>query len=134
MNIIRKHFIHLSVTFVIILSMVTSAWAATAVGYKLQVKGNLPQGVVVKNNMVTVKKGYVLKKVSKSRVNVMALRRGGNGITGSFDCTCNGNDGGCDVITTPTSVSCALSTCKSSCYMITTIPGSSIKGYIYRIK
>lgn len=101
---------------------------AAQMGSKLTVTGALPKGVMIHNNKVMVKKGYTIEKVSKNRVNIM--RRGRGGITGSFDCTCNGNDGGCDVITTPTSVSCAVSTCKSSCYMITTIPGSTVRGYI----
>lgn len=92
-------------------------------------KITLPQGAYVKGTKVMVKKGFVIEKVSKSRA--VIKRMNNNGITGSFDCTCNGNDGGCDVITTPTSVSCALSTCKSSCYMITTIPGKA-PVYLFR--
>jgi hypothetical protein len=100
-----------------------AAFAATAT------KVELPQGAYVKNHKVFVKKGFVVEKVSKNRAVIRKMR--GNGITGSFDCTCNGNDGGCDVITTPTSVSCAVSTCKSSCYMITTIPGKDAV-YLFR--
>ena len=89
----------------------------------------LPKGTYVKKHKVMVKKGFVIEKTSKSTA--VIKRMSDNGITGSFDCTCNGNDGGCDVITTPTSVSCALSTCKSSCYMITTIPGKAA-GYLFK--
>jgi|GEM_PF-3602369 len=113
--------------------MMSQVWAAQSKN-KMIVKGKLPQGIVIKNNQITLKKGYYFEKVSKSRVNIMARTRGGTGITGSFDCTCNGESGGCDVITTPTSVSCATSTCKSSCYMITTIPGSQVHGYLYMNK
>ena len=86
-------------------------------------KMSLPQGTYLKKNKVMIKKGYVIEKVSKNRATIRKMNN--TGITGSFDCTCNGNDGGCDVITTPSSVSCAVSTCKSSCYMITTIPGKA---------
>lgn len=88
---------------------------------KLTVHGKIPQGAAINHNKIVVQKGYVIKKVSRHRA--VMMRRMQGGITGSFDCTCNGNDGGCDVVTTPNSVTCASSTCKSSCYMITTIPG-----------
>lgn len=93
--------------------------------HTIDAKAGLPEGVTIKENKVTLKEGYTFEKVSNSKVNVLGrMRGGGTGVTGSFDCTCNGNNGGCDIITTPTSVSCATGTCKSSCYMITTIPGA----------
>lgn len=100
------------------------AWAAAMEG-KIMIKGKMPEGIMIKKNKVMLKKGYTFERVSKNQVNVVARMPGGRGITGSFDCTCNGADGGCDAIVTPTSVSCAASTCKSSCYMIVTIPGTT---------
>ena len=88
---------------------------------KIVIRDKIPEGVQIENDKVTLKEGYFFEKVSKNRVNVMARRN--NGVTGSFDCTCNGSDGGCDIVTTPSSVSCVTGSCKSSCYMITTIPG-----------
>lgn len=86
----------------------------------IQVKGTTPQGVVIKKNKVIAKKGYVFEKQSDTRV-VSRMRGGSGGITGEFDCTCNGEQGGCSVVTTPNSVTCASSGC-NSCYMIVTIP------------
>lgn len=114
-----------SILALLLLTISFSAYAALSTTDKTA----LPQGTYVKNHKVMVKKGFTIEKVSKNRA-VIRMRRN-NGITGSFDCTCNGNDGGCDVITTPTSVSCAVSSCKSSCYMITTIPGK-VSGYLFR--
>ncbi len=86
-----------------------------------KLKGPAPKGVVIHKNNITVKQGYVVQKVSKTRA--VARMRGGNGITGDFDCTCNGESGGCSVVTTPNSATCVSSGC-NNCYMIITIPGT----------
>jgi hypothetical protein len=87
---------------------------------QIQVKTKVPEGVVIKKNKVTVKKGYVIEKQSNNKA-IARMSGGKGGITGEFDCTCNGEQGGCSVVTTPNSVTCASSGC-SSCYMIVTIP------------
>lgn len=86
----------------------------------IQVKGTTPTGVVIQKDKVISKKGYVFEKVSNTRA-VSRMRGGKGGLTGEFDCTCNGEQGGCSVVTTPNSVTCASSGC-NSCYMIVTIP------------
>jgi hypothetical protein len=116
----------------IIFSMIISflltlnfAWGLNSTSQIILKNKEVPQGVFIKKNKVLVKKGFYFEKVSKSRVNILA-RKAGIGITGSFDCTCNGTSGGCDVIVTGSSVSCAKSSCNSSCYMIVTIPGNPV--------
>lgn len=85
----------------------------------IQVKGAIPKGAVIEKNKVILKKGYVFEKKSKTKV--ISKMRGGTGISGEFDCTCNGETGGCSAVTTPNSVTCVPSGC-NSCYMIVTIP------------
>jgi len=116
----------LSAFFTLVLSIlfVLANAPVFAQSSSIVVKGKKPQGVVVQKNKVIAKKGYVFEKVSPNRA--VARRRAGGGITGEFDCTCNGASGGCSVVTTPTSVSCFSSGCTSSCYMIVTIPGSPV--------
>ena len=99
---------------------INSALSATEVNSRVQVKGKTPEGVIIHKNKVILKKGYVFEKKSNSSV-VARMRGGRGGITGEFDCTCNGEQGGCSAVTTPNSVTCVSSGC-SSCYMIVTIP------------
>ena len=108
--------------------LIHSTWAAqppasSVVNTKIVFKDKVPEGVMIKNNKVIAKKGYMFKKVSNHRASLMARR--GHGITGDFDCTCNGTSGGCVVSVTPTSVSCSVGSCTSSCYMIVNIPGNT---------
>jgi len=121
----RKYFV---VIFTVVFGFcfLNMAWGAeTITKNKVVVKGKVPAGIVVKNNTVTIKRGYSVVKTSAHSAQIVARMPGGRtGITGNFDCTCNGASCGCDVTTTPTSVSCSKSTCTSSCYMIVTIPGS----------
>ncbi len=121
----RYFFVAMMLVFT--LGSFNTLWAAEASGKgKVIVKGKVPQGAIVKNNSVMAKEGYTVVKTSNHSAQIVARRPGGGtGITGNFDCTCNGTSGGCDVTTTPTSVSCSKSTCTSSCYMIVTIPGAS---------
>jgi hypothetical protein len=86
----------------------------------IKVKGKVPQGVIIQNNKVILKKGYVFEKKSGSKV-ISKMRGGGTGISGEFDCTCNGETGGCSAVTTPNSVTCVSNGC-TNCYMIVTIP------------
>lgn len=88
---------------------------------KIVLKGKAPEGIVIGKNKVTLKKGFMFEKLQNGRV-VSRMKGRQGGITGDFDCTCNGSGGGCSIITTPTSVSCFSSGC-NNCYMIVTIPG-----------
>lgn len=99
------------------LGFTLDSYAAT----KIEVKGKRPQGVTIQSKKVVAKKGYYFEKVSSSRA--VSRMRGGNGITGDFDCTCNGETGGCGVVTTPNSVTCVSNGC-TNCYMIVSIPGT----------
>lgn len=100
----------------------SSLWAKSNTA-TIQVKGNVPVGAVIGKHKVTLKKGFIFEK--KSATHAVARMRGGRGgITGDFDCTCNGEEGGCSVVTTPNSATCVSSGC-NSCYMIITIPGKA---------
>ena len=85
----------------------------------------IPKGVTIGKQKVTAKKGYIFEKISDTHV-VSRMQGGKGGITGEFDCTCNGEQGGCSAVTTPNSVTCASSGC-TSCFMIVTIPDKKLQ-------
>lgn len=74
---------------------------------------------VLNNNTLSLKQGYRVRMLTNHSFTVVSERKKA---TGTFDCSCNLSSGGCDVVVTPTSVSCATSSCSNSCFMIVTIP------------
>lgn len=94
------------------------------------VKSKTPQGVTITKNRVIAKKGYTIEKVSKHKA-IARMSGGRGGLTGEFDCTCNGSEGGCSVVTTPNSVTCAATTCRN-CMMIVTIPSPGSPAVLHR--
>ncbi|KTD20035.1 hypothetical protein [Legionella israelensis] len=85
------------------------------------------QGInVISNNRITIKPGYHIKLLSRSSFQVMA--RDNTSVGGKFECNCQlSGSGGCDIVVSPTSVSCATSTCSKSCYIVVTIPSKVIQ-------
>ena len=110
-------FLVLLCTFSLLLSNAFSVQTKTS---SIEVKDTVPKGVVITKEKAIAKRGYIFEKQSNTRA-ISRMRGGSGGITGEFDCTCNGEQGGCSVVTTPNSVTCASSGC-NSCYMIVTIP------------
>lgn len=109
-----------SFTLLFIFGMIHQAHCTSSVPH-IVLKGKIPHGIVINKNRITLQKGYVFEKLDNGHV-VSRMKRRQTGITGEFDCTCNGEQGGCSIVTTPTSVSCFSSGC-SNCYMIVTVPG-----------
>jgi hypothetical protein len=80
---------------------------------------NIKGITVLNNNALSIKPGYSIKVLSNHSFSLMKGKQTG---TGTFECACQLGSGGCDVLVTPTSVSCATSTCSKSCYIMVTIP------------
>lgn len=111
----------ISITLLLSIGVINNVYSSS-VHSEIVLKGKTPDGVVIGKNKVTLKKGFMFEKIQNGHVVSRMKGRKGVGITGDFDCTCNGSGGGCSIITTPTSVSCFSSGC-NNCYMIVTIPG-----------
>lgn len=87
---------------------------------KVVIKESIPEGVAIKNNQISLKKGYIYERVNKNHVNVLPDKHDEDiEITGSFECSCNGTNKGCEVIISGKHVVCGTtSLCDSMCYMI----------------
>lgn len=87
---------------------------------KVVIKEAIPEGVSIKDNQITLKKGFIYERINKNHVNVLPNKAGDEiDITGSFECSCNGTNKGCEVIISGKHVVCGTtSACGSMCYMI----------------
>lgn len=85
-------------------------------------KVKLPSGIVMKDNTVTFSDKYTISETDHgAEIKYRQPKDNEPGVIGSFECECKGEPkGGCKLITTESSMTCANSTC-NSCKMTAVI-------------